>query len=288
MSTDYQQARESLGLRLRELRLAAPGGRLTGTRLAQRLGWPHSKIYKLEGGRQTATSEDLQAWADAVGRPDVAEELNARLRGFESHIRSWRRQLASGHKPVQDTWNLEVGHSHVIHAWEESVIPGMLQTADYARAMFLRYADLHGTARDTDEAVRARMQRQAWLYETGRKFRALVWEAALHALVCPPSVLAAQLDRLTGMVGMDTVELGIVPLGATLKVPAANGFWVLDDRLVIAEDWHAEIWLDDSDSVATYLRVWHALHESAVYGADAQNLISRSQRSVWPRQSPYA
>ncbi|MES9505710.1 DUF5753 domain-containing protein [Streptomyces sp. NPDC000609] len=194
--------------------------------------------------------------------------------------RSLASQLASGHKPVQDTWNLEVGRSHVIHAWEESVIPGMPQTADYARAMFLRYSDLHGTARDADEVVRARMQHQAWLYETGRTFRALVWEAALHALVCPPSVLAAQLDRLTGMVGMDTAELGIVPLGATLKVPAANGFWVLDDRLVIAEDWHAETWLDDADSVATYLRVWHALHESAVYGADAQNLISRSKASV--------
>lgn len=60
-------------------------------------------------------------------------------------------------------------------------------------------------------------------------------------------------------------------------------FWVLDDRLVIAEDWHAEIWLDDADSVATYLRVWHALHESAVHGADAQNVITRSRRPVGPR-----
>lgn len=283
MSTDYQQAREALGQRLRELRIQAPEGRLTGTQLAERLGWPHSKVYKLEGGRQTATSSDLRAWADAVDQPDVFEELDARLKGFESHIRSWRRQLAAGHRPVQDSWNLEVGRSTVIHAWEESVIPGMLQTADYARAIFLRYAALYGSTRDTDEAVRARMRRQEWLYEDGRRFHALVWEAALHALVCPPSVLAAQLDRLAGMIGMDTVELGIIPLTASLKVPAANGFWVLDERLVIAEDWHAEIWLDDADSVATYLRVWDTLSESAVYGADAQNLITRAQRSVRPR-----
>ena len=50
-------------MRLRELRLSAPAGRLTGTVLAERLGWPHSKVYKLEGGRQTATSDDLRAWA---------------------------------------------------------------------------------------------------------------------------------------------------------------------------------------------------------------------------------
>ncbi|MEV6833455.1 helix-turn-helix transcriptional regulator [Streptomyces sp. NPDC051133] len=283
MSTDYQQARVALGVRLRELRISAPGGRLTGTQLAERLGWPHSKIYKLEGGRQTATSEDLRAWAVAVGQPDTFEELDARLKGFETHIRSWRRQLAAGHRPVQDSWNLEVSRSKVIHAWEEAVIPGMLQTADYARHIFLRYADLQGTVRDTAEAVRARMLRQAWLYEAGRQFHALVWEAALHALVCPPHVLAAQLDRLAGMVGMDTVQLGVVPLSASLKVPAANGFWVLDDRLVIAEDWHAELWLDDADSVATYLRVWETLRESAVYGADAQNVIARAQRVLRPR-----
>jgi len=277
VSTDFQQAREALGLRLRELRLSAPGGRLTGTQLAQRLGWSHSKIYKLENGRQTATSEDLRAWAGGVGRPDVFDELNARLKGFESRIRSWRRHLAAGHRPVQDTWNLEVGRSRAIHAWEESVVPGLLQTADYARHIFLRYADLQGSARDTDAAVRARMRRQEWLYQPGRMLHVLVWEAALHALICPPSVLAGQLDRLAGVIGLDAVELGVVPLTAPLKVPAANGFWILDDRLVITEDWHAELWLDDADSVTTHLRVWNTLRESAVYGSDAQSVIAAAR-----------
>ncbi|MFF3787773.1 Scr1 family TA system antitoxin-like transcriptional regulator [Streptomyces sp. NPDC001933] len=124
------------------------------------------------------------------------------------------------------------------------------------------------------------MRRQEWLYAAGQKFHALVWEAALHALVCPPPVLTAQLDRLAGVIGMDTVELGIVPLGSSLRIPAANGFWILDERLVIAEDWHAELWLDDADVVAAYLRVRDTLRESAVYGADAQNVITRAQRSV--------
>ena len=280
MSTDFQQAREALGARLRELRLSAPDGRVTGTALARRLGWPHSKIYKLENGRQTATAGDLRAWADGVGQPEAFEELEARLKGFESHIRSWRRQLAAGHRPVQDSWNVEVAHARSIRVWEESVVPGMLQTADYARHMFLRYADLQGSVRDTDEAVRARMKRQEWLYQGGRKLHALVWEAALRALICPPSVLVAQLDRLIGVIGMDTVELGIIPFGAPLKIPAANGFWVLDERLVIAEDWHAELWLDDADSIATYLRVWRTLQTSATYGADAHNLINAARREL--------
>ena len=43
----------------------------------------------------------------------------------------------------------------------------------------------------------------------------------------------------------------MIPLSASLRIPPVNGFWVLDNRLVIAEDWHAELWLDDADSVTT-------------------------------------
>ncbi|AZS73612.1 transcriptional regulator [Streptomyces lydicus] len=280
MSTDYQQARIALGARLRELRELCPTGKLTGPQLAARLGCVHSKIYKLENGNQTATAEDLRAWAEATGHPEATAELLTRLAGFESHIRSWRRQLSSGHRPVQENWNTEIARTKVIHGWQESVIEGMLQTADYARHIFTRYAELQNSPRDTDEAVRARLRRQELLYQPGRKFRIIMWEAALHARICPPPALAAQLDRLTGMIGLDTVELGIVPFSASLKIPTANGFYVLDNRLAITEDWHAELWLEDADSIALYLNVWNTLRESAVYGAEAQNVINRARRSI--------
>lgn len=46
------------------------------------------------------------------------------------------------------------------------------------------------------------------------------------------------------------------------------------------ETWHAELWLGDTDSVATHLRVWQALRESAAFGADAQCVIGRARRAV--------
>ncbi|MFD9269161.1 helix-turn-helix domain-containing protein [Streptomyces goshikiensis] len=277
MSTDFQQARVALGARLRELRTDR---RLTGRQLAVLLGWPQSKISKLETGRQTATADDLLAWAAGTGRPEAAQELITRLRSLESRSRAWRRQLAAGHKPVQDTLAAEYERTRTFHAWQGSTVVGMLQTAEYARHVFTRYADLHRSLRDTEEAVRARVKRQEMLYEPGRTFHIVMWEAALRALVCPPPVLAAQLDRLAGVLGLDTVSLGIVPFGASLKVPPANGFWLYDDRLVIAEDWHAELWLDDADSVGVYRKVWQALSGSAVYGADAHRVIARARRAL--------
>ncbi|MET8012282.1 helix-turn-helix transcriptional regulator [Streptomyces sp. NPDC005271] len=280
MSTDYQQAREALGVRLRELRLSAPGCRLTGTELAEQYGWNKSKVSRLENGRQTPTPDDLRKWAEATGQPEAYDELLARLRGFESHIRSWRRQLAAGHKPVQDTHLSAHADASVFRGWESSMIFGILQTPDYARSIFTRYAELQRSPRDTEEAVRSRMKRQEALYDSSQRFHLILWEAALHALICPPSVLAAQLDRLAGAVGLDTVELGIIPLSASLKIPPATAFWIYDDRQVIVENWHAELWIDDEASVDTYLRTWRTLRESAVYGVDAQNRISAARRAL--------
>ncbi|GAA2653108.1 helix-turn-helix transcriptional regulator [Streptomyces aculeolatus] len=282
MSTDYQKAREALGTRLRELRLSAPGGRLTGTQLADRHGWNKSKVSRLENGRQTPTSDDLRRWADATGHPDAYEELLARLRGFESHIRSWRRQLAAGHKAVQDTHLNAHAAATVFRGWESSMIFGILQTPDYARHIFTRYAGLQRSPRDTEEAVRSRVKRQEALYDSSKTFRLLLWEPALHALVCPPAVLAAQLDRLAGTVGLDTVELGIIPLSAPLKIPAATAFWLYDDREAIVENWHAELWIDDSASVDTYLRTWRTLRESALYGPEAHRVIARARSMLSP------
>ncbi|MFI1223129.1 MULTISPECIES: helix-turn-helix domain-containing protein [unclassified Streptomyces] len=280
MSTDYQQAREALGERLRELRLSAVGGRLTGTELAVRSGWNKSKVSRLENGRQTPSPDDLRAWAGATGRPDAYDELLARLRGFESHIRSWRRQLASGHKVVQDTHLGAHAHASVFRGWEPSMVFGILQTPDYARSIFTRYAELQRSPRDTEEAVRSRMERQQVLYDPSKRFHLILWEAALRALVCPPAVLAAQLDRLAGAIGLDTVELGIIPLSAPLKIPPATAFWIYDDRQVIVENWHAELWIDDVSSVDTHLRTWQTLRESAVYGVDAQTLVAAARGAL--------
>lgn len=280
MSTDYQQAREALGRRLRELREECPHGRLTGTRLAEQIGWPQSKISKLENGRQTPTIEDLRAWAAATGQPEAVQELHGRLKGFESHIRSWRRQLAAGHKPVQDTWNTLVDNADTLTVWENNAVNGLLQTADYARHIFQGYATLQNSPPDTDDAVRARMRRQDWLYRRGKRLNLLMWEGALRAQICPPAVMAAQLDRLLGVVGMDTVNLGIVPQGAPLPLPPGNPFYIFDDRLVIAEDWDAEKWLDDSPTIALYQRVWETFSRSSVYGADAQQIIHEARQKL--------
>lgn len=277
MSTDFQQARIALGVRLRELRTEAG---LSGRDLAERCAWQPSKVSKLENGKQTPSAGDLTAWALAVGRPGIATELKGRLTGLEVTYRSWRRQLASGHRPRQEIAAVEHTNSRLVRAYEATVIPGIFQTADYARHLLMHNADFRQTPRDTEEAVRARMKRQQALYEPGREFRAVLWEAALHVRVCPPDVLAAQLDRLAGLVGLDTVQLGVIPFEAQMSLTPRHGFWIYDDRLVIVETINAEMWLTDTADIDLYRRAWDRLNASARYGRLAHRLIARARAAL--------
>ncbi|MFI1395381.1 helix-turn-helix domain-containing protein [Streptomyces sp. NPDC020681] len=276
MSTDYQQARVALGARLRELRTEAG---LTVRALAAECAWAPSKISKLENGKQTATGADLDAWAAGVGRPEAAAELRGRLAGLESTYRSWRRQLAGGHRAVQDALGAQHERTVMFRGFT-SVVPGVFQTPEYARAVLARYAELHGVTRDIEAGVTSRLRRQEGLYVPGKRYRVLMGESALHARICSPAVLADQLDRLMSVNGLSTVELGIIPLTADVRVAAGDDFWIHDDRLVIAESWHAEMWLDSAEDVALYAKVWDALAAGAVRGRDAHRLISRARGAL--------
>ncbi|MCD9145791.1 helix-turn-helix domain-containing protein [Streptomyces albireticuli] len=277
MSNDFQQARVTLGARMRELRTEAG---LNGKEAADALSWAPSKVSRLENGKQTPTAADLDAWAVACGQPETAGELKGRLRGLETRYRTWRRQLAGGHRPRQEAGIEQTQRTGVTRSFEAGIVPGILQTADYARHVLTRYGQLRSTPRDVEPAVNARMQRQAALYEAGKRFDLVVWEAALYVLLCPREVMAAQLDRLISVAGLSNVTLGIIPLGAQMNVAPGDGFSVYDERLVISETWTVEMWLDDPDEIAMFLKIWETLRESAVYDHQAHRLLARARAAL--------
>ncbi|ALO09999.1 Putative DNA-binding protein [Streptomyces venezuelae] len=277
MSTDFQAGREALGARLRELR-AETG--LNGKVFAALLSWPASKVSRLQNGKQTPSIADLEAWATAAGKPEALSELKGRLAGLETTYRSWRRQLAAGHRPRQEQGIAETAATSRIRGVEVVRIPGLFQTPEYARYVFEQNAEFRETPRDVDAAVRARIRRQEALYDPDKRFEFLIYEPALHARTSPVPVHAAQLDRLMGVIGLDTVKLGIIPLGARLRRAPSHGFWIYDRRLVIVETINTEMWLEDESAVELYERSWEWLTESAVYGEQAQRLIGRVRAAL--------
>ncbi len=98
-ASNVREARQALGLRLRELRRNA---NLTGRQLAESMAWPPSKVSKLENGRQTPTEADIRGWTATTGSEAEAEALLASLHTLELKHAEWQRQFNLGLHPHQD------------------------------------------------------------------------------------------------------------------------------------------------------------------------------------------
>ena len=194
--------------------------------------------------------------------------------------RSWRRQLAGGHRGCQEIAVRQTEDTETIRGLEVSRIPGLFQTPEYARVIFDSNAEFRGIPPTTEAAVEARMRRQVALYDPEKTFRFLVCEAALYHRSCPVDVMAEQLDRLYNLVGQRRIEVGILPFGTQLRRTAPHAFWIYDDRLVIVETISEELWLTGAEDVALYERAWNWLAESAEYGTPARRLIGRARASL--------
>lgn len=270
--SDFQREREALGQWLCQLRRDAD---LNGKELAGRLGWFPSKVSRIELGKQTASKDDVAAWARAVGKPEVASELTARVTALETHYVSHRRMLAQGHTGLQKVWAAHEESTSYLRAFETALVPGLLQTADYARYVFLAMADLKQLPDDTNTAVAARMERQRVLYDSTKRFHFVVTSGALRARTCPAEVMRGQLDRLMVATTMERVKFGIIPDQAQLRLPPMHGFWILDDRLVQTEVFAADLNLTDESEVRLHVEAFNRFASSAVYGGAARAVLAQ-------------
>ncbi len=272
MSRSYRGRRE-FGARLRRLREEAG---LTGKQLADRAGWAQSKVSRIETGRQSVKTDDVRAWAAATGAStDLLEDLLADLRTLRVEHAAWRRQLRGGHAPKQRALIALEGDATLDRTFQPDLVPGLLQTPDYARHVFTALATLRDTPNDIDAAVRLRMQRQAVLYDRTKQFRFLLTEAALHARLGPPGVQRGQLDRLLVLMTLDTVEVAVIPLNARLPVVMHHGFSIEDEDLVLVETFSAELQLRDADDVALYGKLFDLLWGAALEGDRAARLVTK-------------
>lgn len=265
-----QDARAALGERLRELRRNAG---LTGRQLAEALSWPASKVSKLENGRQQPTDVDIRGWTDATGRADATESLLTALQTLEEQHAEWQRPLRRGMRAHQDTVIARDARTRMFRAFEPTVVPGLLQTPDYARARFEQGIAEFG-AHDVDEAVAARMRRQEMLYRADKRFHLVLTEATLRYSLCPAEVMLGQLDRLIALAALPTVQLGVLGFGTSCSVAPLHGFWLYDDDRVVVETYSAELTLAQPQEIELYTRTFDAFAADASYGREARAIIT--------------
>jgi hypothetical protein len=205
-------------------------------------------VSKLENGRQTPSDDDVRAWTRATDSDTEAEALLASLHTLEIQHAEWQRQLRVGLRPHQNELAGLDARTRLFRAFESTVIPGLLQTAEYARAR---------------------------LAQGITKFHFVLTEAALRLRLCPPEVMLGQLDRLVSFSALPNVRLGIIGFESQYVVAPWHGFWILDHDRVMVETFSAELNLAQPQEIELYAGVFNALAAVASYGRAARAIITR-------------
>src|SRR5262249_19206549 len=149
-----QQAKQALGVRLRDIRKEA---RLTARALAELCGWHHTKVSKIEHAVTSPNDDDLEQWCKACKAADQFDDLKATSRAIESMYVEWRRAWRYGLRHNQQARNALHEQTQVFRIYESTIIPGIFQTKDYATVVLQKVIEFNQVPNDLDEAVAARL-----------------------------------------------------------------------------------------------------------------------------------
>lgn len=267
--------RKRLGSELRRLRKLSG---LSGRDIARLIGSSQAHVSRVETGQAVPTLPQVTAWADAAGVPDDARTVLTELtEAALNEVDTWRSAFDAG-LPVmqQDIRAMEAAAGKTVY-FQPSLVPGLLQTAEYARRVF-EVTDVKGWG-DHSAAVAARMERQQALYQPGKRFEFLITEAALRLRMGPQHVMRGQADRISSAMTLDTVDIGIIPWDAAAAVVPWVGFNVYEDlpdgqpAFATIEIPHAWLTVSDPADVEIYQRQLTQIRAAALHGAAARQLL---------------
>lgn len=266
-----------LARELRELRSRAG---LTATEAARRVGWSKSKLSRIEEPSTRPSDDDVRALLQLYGldsdRHDAIVQLNK-----DSWQRGW--WTAYGDAFTGMFMMLEE-QAPEIYAYETTLIPGLFQTPDYARAMYSNRPDIDDA--DLDRLVAARMARKSILTRVRPpRIHAVINEAALRQVVGDRDLMRKQLSELWSIaVEKPTVTIQVLPFTAAVPCALFGSFTIFafpeDHGLDVA---HSEgplgEWYAESSGQLTKTRVAYTDVSEAALSPDdsAEWLASRAR-----------
>ena len=239
------------------------------------MGWHFTKVSKIENGARGPSEEDIRAWCTACGAAGQIPDLIATVRHIEAMYHEYRRQMQAGLKHLQESSIPLYEQTSLFRIYDNTVVPGLFTTAEYAAALFRFWTGFMGLADDVDAAVQARMDRQRVLYAGERRFQVVLEEQVLRTRVGDDDVMAGQLDRLLAVMSLPRVRIGVIPATGERHSLTQGSFWMFDDSRVRIETVSASLTITQPRDITLYARVFELLEQSAVHGREA--------RLSWPR-----
>ncbi|GAA4624210.1 helix-turn-helix transcriptional regulator [Actinoallomurus vinaceus] len=251
------------------LRKAHEENGMTVDTASRRYGRSTGWLSTLENGLHAVDPQELADLLDFYGVPDGP--LRESLIHLARHDpgKNWQRAREGRISAAAlDLASLEED-SALIRNFEPSVIPGLLQTEEYAWA--LMKAGLRSPARNNSELVRFRMDRQRILTRTDPpRFEAVIGEAALRQQVGGTSVMRKQLRHLIEKLGSSRIAIYVLPFSADAHLGIAGSFDLLTLRppgeltVSLVEDFTQSNFVEDDREVAIFERIFSYFKDASL------------------------
>jgi transcriptional regulator with XRE-family HTH domain len=267
--------RRRLALELRRLREAA---KLTCEEVAEQLECSASKISRVETGRVSVSPRDVRDMLEIYGVPADQRDGLVQL-ARESRQKGWWHAYGDTVQPHFATYlGLESATSE-IRIYEVNLIPGLLQTEGYARAV-ISAGMVNSPRDDIERHVALRMERQRLTITSPPKMWAVLDEAALRRQVGGAEVMRVQLEYLRELSAMRNVWLQVIPFGGGAHPAMGRPFVILsfgedaDPDVVYLEDLTSALWVENVEEVHRYTVFFNHLQATALSFDDSAALMT--------------
>lgn len=292
MATDGSPTvrRRRLAAELRRLR-----GKRTGGTVAKALGWSPAKISRYELGQGGFPLHEVERLLDYYG---VSEPRRTQLLGLaaDANARGWWEDFDDTLTPEYMEYIGLEAEAQTVAAWSNYVIPGLLQTEDYARQLNVGYNSVVPTPSGIlERLVQVRMIRQELLKrDPPLRFSAVIDESVLRRQIGSPELMRAQLLHLAEVASFPNVDLRVLPLTAR-TFPASDSFTIfkfeswadfLAGRLadvVSTESLKTEMYVEDESGTHLYQLVFDGLVRASLSPSATRELIVRLAEQNDPR-----
>lgn len=171
-----------------------------------------------------------------------------------------------------------------LRLFEHVLVPGLLQTADYARAVLSTRP--HTSAEEIEELVTARLARQALLARADPPLLyVLLDEGVLHRPVGTSEVMAAQLARLADLSEQTYVTLQVIPYSAGAHIGLQGGFAIADlpdlPGIVFLDSVADGQTIEDAAIVSQVTQRFDALRAEALPRGASRDMIRKVAEERW-------
>jgi transcriptional regulator with XRE-family HTH domain len=279
--------RRRLAAELRRLRERAG---LTGDQVAERVGWSASKLSRFENAHTVPRASEIRKLLALYGvEGQSAEELLALAR--EAAGKGWWETYSQTLPPEYSALIGMEAEARSALSWEPLIVPGLLQTSDYAREVTNGYLERIAPVppSETRRRVEARLARQQVLTrENPLRLSVVLDESVLHRRFGNRDVMQSQMKQLLDLTERDNISLRILPLdgphpigtGAFVLLQFDAAHDVVYQDVVYLEHLTGGRYVEEEDEAYRYRRSFDRLSEISLDEVRSREMLTAA-RKTW-------